>query len=240
MSEGTVFCMNCGNKVETIQKLEVVSENSLGNVIKICKKCGKQLDNKSIFCPSCGEKQVIRKKVPLLVSVIIVVMILLLATGINVYINSMKSPIEGVSKKIYLQGMEYLETMESSTTKEAVTKYALNNEDEKLNDIYLHIDTVDFQVELGNKPTEEEIYFAKVITKFWESWAICYSHESVITKYEDSSATGVQIATSIYKGLVSEFKDGIAEAKETLKEASNISGMKKSYKILTDIWDGDN
>lgn len=51
LTDGTVFCPNCGNKILT-EKGEPVNNDTN----RFCNQCGISLDKDSIFCPNCGNK----------------------------------------------------------------------------------------------------------------------------------------------------------------------------------------
>lgn len=51
LTEGTVFCPNCGNKILT-EKEEPVNNDTK----RFCNQCGISLDKDSIFCPNCGNR----------------------------------------------------------------------------------------------------------------------------------------------------------------------------------------
>lgn len=239
MSSDSDFCMNCGSKVAKVE-YEFSNGNLPGNKhTKVCNKCNKEIAYGSVFCPSCGAKQNNTRIKYIFISVAIVLLIIFLCIGITIHNRNLISPIDGVSQKVYTQGMEYIETMESASVRKATMAYVKSCKEDEMKDIHNHIDGVDFNIELGKNPTEEEIYFAKLISKFWESWAICYGHESIIAEYENSDETGVQMAASMYKGIVSGFKNDISEAKDILKKADDYTDMQKAYRVLEDIWEGE-
>lgn len=212
MSADSEFCMNCGNKVP---KLELELKKDERNKTKI--------NRKMIF------------------SILAVCIVVTIACGVGYFHQkNLKSPIEGVSQKVYVQGMEYLDTMETTPVKNLTMKYISAHKEEKLDELYAQVEGVDFKIELGKKPTEEELYFAEVIDKFWESWVICYGHESVISEYKDSDAQAIQMFASMYKGIVSTFEDEIAEAKSMLKSANDYSDMQEVYATLENLWNEEN
>lgn len=218
----------------------------------VCPKCGHEMSEDSEFCMNCGNKvpkleiELKKDKINKIngkwIFAILAVFVVAIAVCSAWYIHqkNLKSPIEGVSQKVYVQGMEYLDAMETATVKNLTMKYISVNKEEKLDDLYSHIEGVNFEIELGKKPTEEELYFAEVIDKFWESWVICYGHESVIAEYKDNDAQVIQMFASMYKGIISTFEDEIAEAKSMLKSANDYSDMQEVYEKLENIWNEEN
>lgn len=235
MSDDSDFCMNCGNKVQRFaaEPIKILKDSFR------CRKCGKELQTGSVFCPNCGANQKKLNGKIVTIAVSIMIMVIIVISGICIYNISLKSPIEGVSQKIYSQGMEFLDSMESASVKKVTMEYVSKHMDEDMDDLYSGVDGVDFNIDLGKNPSDEEIYFAELIDQFWKSWVICYGHESIISDYEDSDDTSIQMVTSMYKGLVSEFKDEISEAKDVLKKADSLSDMKSAHDILENIWEGD-
>lgn len=67
------------NKPDTIGEDENAEEKIVEPfAVKVCKKCGSEMDKKEKVCPQCGEKQV---NMPLIIGIIIGVLILLAAGG---------------------------------------------------------------------------------------------------------------------------------------------------------------
>lgn len=203
-----------------------------------CKKCGKQNRMEALFCSECGGSLKKRNWNYVVAGAVICLAVFLGAVLVVVHRNSLKSPIEGVSKKVYDQGWEYLEKMDADEVERAVIEYASSHKGEQLNKVYDHVG-IDFDLDLGKNPTDEEQYYAKLIQKFWESKAICYAHKAVMEKYNDYDETAVQMATTLYKGIVSGFEDGIEEAEEVLNKALDIKDLEKAYRILDEIWEGE-
>lgn len=224
------FCMNCG--VRIIPSISVHKSKSLHNEMFQCYKCGKPNYKEARFCTECGCR-LKRKNTPILIGFLLVICAFVVLTIIH--INSLHSPIKGVSQRIYNQGQEYLDKMDTPTIKNAISNYINSNTGEQLNNVYNNIG-VNFNIELGNHPTPEEIYYAKLINKFWESKAIYYSHEAIIAKYKDRDEIVIQMANNIYKGIISTYKDSIDDAEKELKKASSMSDMETVNQMLDEIW----
>ena len=234
MSDDSKFCMNCGSRVQNLSEEKVEVEYQDVKYEKYCIKCGRKLSEKQKYCPACGKNQD-KLKSKILYCILSILVILVLCLVVFACHKRRQSPIEGVSNKIYNQGMEYLVAMESSNTKNIVISYASKNSDVSISQMYLQVDELNFQINLGKKATDEEEYFSKLITKFWQSWAIVYSHESIIEEYESSHGTEIQVPVTIYKGLVSGFEDKIYIAKEKLTKAAELSDMQEVYEILENM-----
>lgn len=239
-------CPSCGVQTENSQNAKVIvctqnaeiSDDQKGGLV--CRKCGKRNPDAFVFCPECGEKlRKGHKRTYLIGGIALVLFVSLAICLVALQKNSLKSPIEGVSKKVYDQGQEYLEKMDSSDVKEAVAEYVDSNPKTKLNEVYKYIEGVDFSVETGEKATAEEIYYAQLIDKYWESKAICYAHEAIMAQFDESDITAVQMASTMYKGLVSDFEKSMDEAEEVLKKASAIDDLEEAYQILEDIWESE-
>ncbi|MCC8023709.1 MAG: zinc ribbon domain-containing protein [Clostridium sp.] len=236
MSADSDFCMNCGSKVE--KKIGFIQTDVIVEKKMKCKKCGNEIPCESVFCPSCGTNlQKNNKKILILGGITLFLLIGVVVAFFHQ--KNLKSPIEGVSKKVYEQGKEYLNTMESASVKKKVMLYVSEHKDENMDELSDQIEGVDFHIDLGRKPTEEEKYYSKLIEKFWESRCICYAHDSLIAEYENSNETAVQKASSLYKGIVAGFEDKISEAKDELSKAKDKKGMKKAYDTLDNIWEGN-
>lgn len=222
MSDDSKFCMNCGQKNENIK-------------VGICPECHKEISSTTIFCPECGMRIKKSKKSVIIGFIAISIVVIVCIFGFMIQSKSQKSPIEGVSQNIYDQGMEYIELMETSTVKNKVISSAKKMDDIPMKDIYLKIDEVNFEIDLGKNPTIEEKYYGQIISKFWQSWVICYTQESTI---EDDNED-IKMVTAMFKGVVADFKEKIGEAKEKLKKSKNYKDMEETYEILDDIWKGD-
>lgn len=203
-----------------------------------CKRCGKQNQLGALFCSECGSSLKKRNWSYTVVCSVICLGLVLGTALVAAHRNSLKSPIEGLSKKVYDQGLEYLEKMDADEVEDAIIAYAGSHKGEQLNKVYVHAG-IDFDLDLGKKSTDEEQYYAKLIRKFWESKAICYAHKAIMGEYQDYDETAVQMATTLYKGIVSGFEDGIDEAEKELKEASDLSDMENAYRILDEIWESE-
>ena len=94
-------------------------------------------------------------------------------------------------------------------------------------------------LDLSVRATDEEKLYAEIIQKFWESWAICYAHESIIASHENNSDVATKMAVSVYKGVVSDFVEDIHEAREKLEKAETFEDMQNVYNVLENIWDGE-
>lgn len=178
--------------------------------------CKKNNPVGSVFCSSCGYKFNKKNRKPLYFIIGIVVGLVLLLAFIIAYKNSLKSPIQGVSKKIYEQGQSYLNQMDTPAVESAVAKYLKKHSDESVNDISHNISGITFEINLGKNPTVEECYYAELIDKFWEAKATCYAHRAILAQYADDDSEGVSIALSLYKGIISDFEDRIKQAKRKL------------------------
>ncbi len=192
------------------------------------------------FCTNCGKKHKRNNVIGIFVGLagaILVVSAVFALTIIQK--NSLKSPIEGVSKRVYVQGQEYLEKMDTDNVKKVVMQYADSdaNSSVPMKEIHEHIDEVDFEVNVGKDPTNEEIYYAKVIDKFWESKSICYAHRAIMAQYKNSDESAEQMAATLYKGKVSDFEDSIDEAREVFEKALDMEDMEEAYQILDSIWE---
>ena len=172
---------------------------------------------------------------------IIIAAIIALAVICLIFVqrNKLKSPIEGVSKKVYEQGQICLEKMETSSTRDAVEQYVKANPDVRMNEVYSHIESVDFIVDVGKNATAEEIYYADLIGEFWKSKAFYYAHEAVIAQFIDSDDEATQMVVTLYKGMISDFADSIDEAEEILEKALTIEDMEKAYQKLESIWESE-
>lgn len=240
MQEDSDFCMNCGAKVEKNEKEQqkiIMNQTINGSA---CPQCGKNNPVGSVYCLQCGEKLKRNKVGKVAAGIIIVIIIILTAVCLlAVQKNHRKSPIEGVSKKVYEQGQEYLEKMDTSNVKDVVEQYVILNPDVKLNEIYLHIESVDFTVDVGKNATAEEIYYADLIDTFWKSKAFYYAHEAIMAQFIDSDDTTTQMVATLYKGMISDYEDSIEEAEEILEKALSIEDMEKAYQRLDSIWEGE-
>ena len=240
MQEDSDFCMNCGTKVEKNEKEQqkIINNQTINGLM--CPKCGKNNPFGSIYCLQCGEK-LKRNKVGKVAISIIIAAIIALAVICLIFVqrNKLKSPIEGVSKKVYEQGQICLEKMETSSTRDAVEQYVKANPDVRMNEVYSHIESVDFIVDVGKNATAEEIYYADLIGEFWKSKAFYYAHEAVIAQFIDSDDEATQMVVTLYKGMISDFADSIDEAEEILEKALTIEDMEKAYQKLESIWESE-
>ncbi len=240
MQEDSDFCMNCGTKVEKNEKeQQKITDNQTINGLA-CPKCGKNNPFGSVYCLQCGGKLKRNKAGKVAIGIVIVTIIVLAVLClIAVQRNKLKSPIEGVSKKVYEQGQICLEKMDTSNAKDEVEKYVNANPDVKMNEVYLHIESVDFIVDVGKNATAEEVYYAELISEFWKSKAFYYAHEAVIAQFMENDEAATQIAVTLYKGMISEFSDSIDEAEEILEKALTIEDMEKAYQKLESIWESE-
>ncbi len=149
-----------------------------------------------------------------------------------VYFRNQRSPIEGVSKKIYVQGMDYINDMNSDEVRGRVFDTAQKHKDIALDELYLYVEGVKFQVDLGKKPTYEERVYSELITKIWQKKAKYYAHEYVISEYENVNMDAIQMAVATYKGVISELYDSILESEYVLRKATSLKDLEEAYEII--------
>ena len=205
-----------------------------------CPKCGHEIPDGVLYCPACGRKVRSRRVLWILLGLVAVILVAAAGRfGWRYYQDSLKSPVEGVSYEVYTEGMEYLRLMETATAKEIVMDYVAKHPKEPWNEMPGHIREIDFSLQLGKHPTEQEVYYDKVIQKFWQSSVVCYGHAEVISGYEEEDNGIIQMTLAVYKGIVSDFREGITEAKEVQHSARTMKDLREAYRILDDIWEGD-
>lgn len=242
MAEDSDFCMNCGSRVERANNNSTYSDRNIFGKVTIddnvcfCSKCGAAMPEDSLFCPKCGDKQSRQSRwknyliVGLAVAVAIVIIIIILIG------RPVQSPVAGISQSVYDQGQDYIELMKSNKCRDKVISYAKDHTNTQFNEMYKHIEGVDFELDLGKKPSQEELYYAKVINKFWESWCIIYTHESIISNYNDAK---YKVAVSVYKGILSDQEKKIHDAEELFVNADDMEDIEEAYNILDEVWEGD-
>lgn len=229
ISDKAEFCPKCG--------VNIADSNSNDNNNISCKNCGKINSVKEVYCSNCGQKlKNNNSKLSLIIISVFLLIAALLAT-IFIYKKSIVSPIQGVSKKVYEQGILYLNEMDTTSVKEAVYDFLEEHYDIPLNEIAYKMTTVNFSVDIGNRATDEEIYYAKLIEKFWKSKAICYAHEVLVDGFEKNDNESIQEILVIYKEMLSIFYDQIEHAEMVLNGATEIKDLEEAYQILESIWE---
>lgn len=239
----STFCMHCGKRITISNNTDGSNNIDVLQHKLICNKCNKPNPLNSEFCSSCGYRFKransisLDKKYYVIFGAVLIAIICIVLGGI--YKSSLKSPIDGVSKKVYIQGQTFLRQMDTENVEKAVDRYLDDHTDESVNDIYKHVPGVNFQIELGKNPTVEEVYYSQLIDKFWMAKATCYCHRSLMKEYEENDNDGVQFALTLYKGIVSDFETGIKNAERQLDNAKNLSDMEDAYDTLDNIWDSE-
>ena len=242
IEDDSVFCTHCGAKI--IVDKQINDDNSTITRKDVehvkCQKCRNDLPYGAKFCPNCGEKSGLSKEIKVL-SIIgsSLVVVLAIIGFIFININSQKSPIEGVSKKIYEQGMQYLEDMNSDVVKEYVAEFIESNNEMPLDQVADNITEVSFQLDLGKKPSSSEVVFNDTINEIWRKTCVSYVQESLLEKLsDDTDSSSVNIAATIFKGVIYEQKDKLKDAVDSLKAASTyddlVSVYNKASMIYTD------
>lgn len=242
IDDKSVFCIHCGTKVEAEKPLK--AEDSANQDISAealkCRKCGNLLPAGTKFYPNCGTKTGALKKQGLIGIICGCVALVLVVTVIMVInINARKSPIEGVSKKIYAQGMQYLEDMNAEAVKEEVAEFISDNPDVKMNEIAGRLTDISFKLDLGKRPTDSELAFNEAVNKIWEVTCVCHAQEALLeTITKDMDSDSVQIASLIYKDIISEQKDKLQDAVDALESAEDLEDLnsvcEKADTIFTD------
>lgn len=245
IDDKSVFCVHCGTKVEAEKPLNAegsANQDIAAKTLK-CRKCGNSLPAGTKFCTNCGTKTGALRK-PGLIGIICGCVALVLAVSVIMVVttNARKSPIEGVSKKIYAQGMQYLEDMNAEDVKEEVAEFIADNPDVKLNEIAGRLTDISFKLDLGKRPTDSELAFDEAVNKIWEVTCMCHAQEALLeTITKDMDSDSVQIATLIYKDIISEQKNKLQDAVDTLKSAENSEDLNSAYeKADTVFTDSEN
>lgn len=245
IDDKSVFCVHCGTKVEAEKPLNAegsANQDIAAKTLK-CRKCGNSLPAGTKFCTNCGTKTGALRK-PGLIGIICGCVALVLAVSVIMVVttNARKSPIEGVSKKIYAQGMQYLEDMNAEDVKEEVAEFIADNPDVKLNEIAGRLTDISFRLDLGKRPTDSELAFDEAVNKIWEVTCMCHAQEALLeTITKDMDSDSVQIATLIYKDIISEQKNKLQDAVDTLKSAENSEDLNSAYeKADTVFTDSEN
>lgn len=240
IEDDSVFCTHCGAKIivdkQIIEDDSAITRKDAEHIR--CPKCKNDLPHSAKFCPNCGEKPGLSKKIKIL-SLIggSFVVVLAIVGFIFININAQKSPIEGVSKKVYEQGMQYLEDMNSDVVKEYVVEFMESNYEMPLGQVADNITEVSFQLELGKNPSSSEVVFNDIINEIWRNKCIIYVQESLLeTISEDTDSSSVNIAATIFKGVIYEQKDKLKDAADSLKAASTYDDLVSVYNKASVIY----
>ena len=102
-----------------------------------------------------------------------------------------------------------------------------------------NITEVSFQLDLGKKPSSSEVVFNDTINEIWRKTCVSYVQESLLEKLsDDTDSSSVNIAATIFKGVIYEQKDKLKDAVDSLKAASTyddlVSVYNKASMIYTD------
>ena len=197
----------------------------------ICKECHSDVSEEALFCPKCGKslyedngtdaaglKLTSNKKIHNKKGIIILLVILATAVcaGAYFYKEANASPIQGVSKQTYINGMNFLDEINSDSYEQEVTETlakALNEEGkwDTFDDIYN--EKINSICKKKNKSKEEKMFVdAIIITYDYHKTALVQTIFAKVLDYElmDPIFSGIVYNTLIDKNSVDSSAEGIA------------------------------
>lgn len=202
-----------------------------------CSNCGNKISKDTVFCSNCGKKISYQKnnKSKLIFCVLVCGFVIMVGL-VCLHIKSQKSPISNVSSRVYNEAMQYIDKMYDTSIKGEIEVLIEKNPHIKTMDISTSIKGRNFNLYIGDKPTEEEKLLKKLVGKIWQYKCVIYAYEVLVDQYGQYNNSDVDEAMYMAKGVIAETDQKIDDAVYMLKNAKTMKDLKMVDKMLDGIF----